>query len=732
MGRACTVRAVLLGLAFSAGLAWLTPVNDWLLGNTPLYNNYNPCIVTAIALLLALVVNPLLGRRRLHAGELVVVVALTLAVGGVVSGGLMRRHTAIMAGAAKRMSGESSLSSLTERAEDGALRSPLDPRLHLGVAPDGRIDPSDPEYVATVDRYFTGNGVARPIVEHRAMVTWRDTTGREARAMAWMPNAVAPTPPNALRLDAAPGAGCVGLAVGMRSPEGIEIIAIDPPGIPWDAWWPRLLAWSPLLLGGLVAMLALAGLVRRQWIDHERLTYPIAQLTAELLRDPESGRRLPPIVSSRAFRIGFIITAGLLTWHGAAVMGWVGIDIATHLPLWQQFSGDPWDKVYSWWFFFNLHLWFSVIALTFLMPTDLSFSLWGSWLALNLGFMALRMSGVPILDTHATDAAMGGYGAWALLMLWTGRRFYGPAFRAAWLGSSDPIAREGGWWIRLLLIGMVAMVGTMVWWGAPVLASVVAVLAFLGVFLVLSRIFAESGIPYFSLPGSCNAMLYSLFGASLPVASALPMLAIGFTLLADSREGLMPYATHAHYLGHRAQVRPLALGGWMIAAVITAFGIAAATMLWIGYRHDGHLDTYWSNTLMDGGYQSLAAGQDALSAGAPDPARTPWPSWLVGAVIIAAVGLARQRWAGFILHPIGLLVCASYPTSRLAFSFFLGWLAKFLILRYGGQGLYVRLKPLAIGMVAGEAAVSVLFILIVALAKSLGWSVTAIPEFMPR
>jgi hypothetical protein len=223
-----------------------------------------------------------------------------------------------------------------------------------------------------------------------------------------------------------------------------------------------------------------------------------------------------------------------------------------------------------------------------------------------------------------------------------------------------------------------------------------------------------------------------MFGIGLPAASVIPMMAIGYTLLADSREGLMPYATHAAYLGHRTNVKPLALGAWMTGAAVLAMVIAAATMIWISYAHHGHPDTYWSVSIIEGTLRPIADSTEAIQNSALSTPRTPWIEWGIGACLIWAIGAVRMRWSGFFLHPIGVLVCATYPTSRLAFSFFLGWLAKFLVMRYGGQGLYIRLKPMAIGMVAGEAAASTLFIIIVAIAKAMAWSIVAVPEFMPR
>src|SRR4051812_21887237 len=75
-GRALTPRAILLGLGLALPLAWLTPWNDWQLNNTYFFNDYLPPIIVVAALAIAVVVNPLLGRRRLARGELVVVVAL--------------------------------------------------------------------------------------------------------------------------------------------------------------------------------------------------------------------------------------------------------------------------------------------------------------------------------------------------------------------------------------------------------------------------------------------------------------------------------------------------------------------------------------------------------------------------------------------------------------------------------------------------------------------------------
>ncbi len=54
-----------------------------------------------------------------------------------------------------------------------------------------------------------------------------------------------------------------------------------------------------------------------------------------------------------------------------------------------------------------------------------------------------------------------------------------------------------------------------------------------------------------------------------------------------------------------------------------------------------------------------------------------WPGF--GALLTYGLMLARTRFAGFPLHPIGYVMCLSYPMYMFWFSILLGWLCKGLI-----------------------------------------------------
>jgi len=68
------------------------------------------------------------------------------------------------------------------------------------------------------------------------------------------------------------------------------------------------------------------------------------------------------------------------------------------------------------------------------------------------------------------------------------------------------------------------------------------------------------------------------------------------------------------------------------------------------------------------------------------------------------LALLRLRFAWWPLHPIGYLMLGTYPVQHLWFSILIGWIAKSLVLRFGGAKLYTDGKPLFFGLIVGESA----------------------------
>jgi hypothetical protein len=82
--------------------------------------------------------------------------------------------------------------------------------------------------------------------------------------------------------------------------------------VPWAEWRGPALGWGSYMLALFTATLCLILLLRRQWISHERLAFPLAQVPLEMVQgETASGRgRLP---ATWVFWIGFLISFGLTT-----------------------------------------------------------------------------------------------------------------------------------------------------------------------------------------------------------------------------------------------------------------------------------------------------------------------------------------------------------------------------------------------------------------------------------
>ncbi|HYE06414.1 MAG TPA: DUF6785 family protein [Planctomycetota bacterium] len=772
--RAFTVRAVVIGVLLALPLAWLTPWNDWYLDNAYLFNNFLPPLATTVLLLLAAVVNPLLGpRRRLARGELVVIAALLLAVGGVVSSGFARYWSGVVAGPARMLArtnhdalklpldearAEAALARMRAHAERDAARLDADGNgrldadeawgsaeriaaadrdgdgtltreeyvlarlagddaaqatwtwalpgdLFLGLPPAGPSDANDAEYQHVVDGYLDGaRGVsaAGARIGHRARVTWRAADGvLHERELALSGDEREHHPAaGALDLDAPLGAALRGHRAGVvvATPLGpVEILAVEPPGVPWYAWAAPALAWAPLVIGLCLASIAAAFLVRRQWLEHERLPYPVAAATFSLIDDPQPGRRLPPVVGDRGFGVALAIAAAVVTWRGLAAMDVVPFTIALEVRL--PLDGQPWEKMYEWWMQVNPHLFLGMLAMAFLIPLDLSFSLWFFFVATNLIVMALRTGGHEISFHHVRHVGFGAFAMIAPLVLWLGRRWYLAVAAAAFGRRTDAAARAAAPWLWAMIGGLATMAAWLVAHGAPVVEAIGMVLMYVGFLLVIARILAEAGVPFLQMPENINELLYTTIGFGLPVAALLPLALIGMCLL-DAREAVLPYAVDASYLAERGAVPPRRLAATMLVVALAGAAIACAAVVWFAYTGSGHSDTF---TPYQYELDKIANGDAA--GGVASTARRAEDFWCygLGAGVTAACAVARTLLSWWPFHPLALGVALSYPGAHGWASFLVAWAAKALIMRYGGVGLYRRLVPVAIGLAAGEA-----------------------------
>ena len=69
---------------------------------------------------------------------------------------------------------------------------------------------------------------------------------------------------------------------------------------------------------------------------------------------------------------------------------------------------------------------------------------------------------------------------------------------------------------------------------------------------------------------------------------------------------------------------------------------------------------------------------------------------------MSALTFMQYRFPWWPLHPIGLPVAAIWMIRRQASTIFVAWLAKSLIIRFGGIDLYRRASPFFVGLILGH------------------------------
>jgi hypothetical protein len=647
-----TPRSIALGLAGAALVCGFCFFNDWVLRQTYLVGNNMPAAIYGALILAVLVANPLLRRWRLSGPELALVLALTLAGAAVPGGGLVRT---------------------------------LIPTL---------------------------------VMPHHIVKT----------QPAWQEARILEQVPRQMLVDPAAGDDRVvsGFVQGFgRGGQHVRLRAV-----PWQAWVRPLATWLPFTMTLWGALIGLSVLLHRQWSRHEHLPYPVARFTEALLPGPDGS--CPLVLRQRAFWFGSALVFAMHLNNFAA--GWFP-DILIRVPTDFDFTAlgraIPVLARGGGLGLFRPHLYLIVVGLAYFVPADVAFScgigplLWylltGVLAAYGIQLMA-PLEGVSYLSLNPQSFALFGANLGvAATIVYTGRRYYFSALRqAAWLPAPDRVESDAVWGCRGFLALSLLLVVQLWLAGAGLLLAAFYVAIMLIGFTVLSRVIAETGQIYLKCYFWPCAVLWGLLGAQAIGSRQLLILMLVTTVLfIDPREALMPFMANSLKVLDDRCVPAGKASLWCVAALVLGLAVAVPVTLYIKYDLGSATGDSWSTiTVPRGPFDSAVLIRQKLAAQGldPDAALPRGLSWLrlvapnptcvtmtaVGFALVVLCTAARLRFVGWPLHPLLFVTWASTPLRLMGPSYLLGWAIKALVAKYGGVGLYNRLRPLMIGLIAGE------------------------------
>jgi hypothetical protein len=519
--------------------------------------------------------------------------------------------------------------------------------------------------------------------------------------------------------------------------------------VPFRAWTLPMLYWGPLVLLCALFCCALAFLVHRQWSQHEQLSYPIAQVAGGFCQRTDGGRGVPDVLRNRLFWAGFLplfliyLVEYLARWYPEslpklsetlpAFRGW-WVPLMQKLPILNKTPAN--------WALSGQTIYFCVVGLAYFVSTEISLTMGLSSILLAVfGVWYYQIAGAPLTGDQMSLVRGGAYFGYALVLLYTGRSYYGAILARALgfrgKGAGGLVPKTGGLAddamgilaARVLLVATAGFVATLVAMGSRLSMAIFFALLLLLVFLVMTRIVCETGVPFVSAEWWPGRMLVSLLGPAVIGPGTLVLLLwVSNALCIDPRECLMPYAATGTRLAQDARLRLRGAFGVVVAAVFLSVAVAFVAQHWtlynLGPMADGtaasrfpqmHFNdaAKWMGEMSDQGVLDdsfNAKGLARLQLINPEPGAWTWI--LCSAAVVLLMSAVRFRFTAFPLHPTLLLVWGTYPCIAVWASFLLGWFVKSLVVRFGGGSVYLRLKPLFIGLIASEIMASALVIVV--------------------
>ena len=486
-------------------------------------------------------------------------------------------------------------------------------------------------------------------------------------------------------------------------------------GIPWAAWLAPLGWWGSFLIAVLLANLSLVVLLRKQWMEHERLAFPIASAVLELTGVSGSEGTLARLSRSWRFRAGFLAVLGIFCWRivtwFSPVLPPMPIPInTTNFKVISIARGFPV-------FYFELHP--MTIAFAYFTKSEvlLSICVFHVLTLLQTGVMNRFGMGVGESDPWCSfSPAVGwqGFGGMVVFVAWglyVARAHLAAAFRKAFTGRGEiddgelMSYRTAVW----LLIGcgvytVFFLRRAGMGWG-PLTAFWFATLV---LYLGLARIIVEGGLVYLRGPITAQAFTWQTLGIAGMGPASAAALGLTYTFFCDARAFGITALAHIPRLGAAMNLRSRRA----LAPVVMIGALAGAATV-IGFiLHQGYhtVGSYNFGVVSFNGSSDGAVGVWRLHASRiqQGTAGTDWYRMKflgVGAVFTALLIYLRYRFPGFpALHPVGFTISACSVLSTGVSSLFLVWLIKTLTLKYGGLNLYRRNTPLFLGMVMGYLA----------------------------
>ncbi len=481
-----------------------------------------------------------------------------------------------------------------------------------------------------------------------------------------------------------------------------------PPGesVPWGVWIKPACIWSIYVLLTYLVLVCLSVILRKQWVEHERFAFPLVRLPAEMVESPATGERLNAFFKSRAMWIGASIPIGLHLLNGLHRHFPELPEIRLYFSLNPYLTERPWLALRS----MIMYIYPSIIGFTYLLSLDVSFSFWFFYLLYKVQTVIIYASGASFSGwTLANRQEMGGYLALVVFVIWLARHHLSAVIRKTFSSrapiddSNEPLPYR--WAVIGLLVGtyLIALICSMA--GMSFWLAIGVMFFFYVMAIVLTWMVTDGGFLFLLAIFRPSDYIMVALGPSRIDPRSHTILTFEKTLMFDLREFMMPHVMNSFKASDTVNLRRRQLLGAMGVAMVVGLIVSYYSGLMTWYHKGGLRMGYWYDP----------EPWNRLTSFLTNPRETNWLELSfvgIGAGFMSLLLFMRYRFFWWRVHPLGYAMTTSWAPYTVWFSFFLGWLFKFLILKAGGFKLYRRIHPFFLGAVLGEALIGGIWIIV--------------------
>jgi len=492
--------------------------------------------------------------------------------------------------------------------------------------------------------------------------------------------------------------------MGFSDKAGIENLYEGlPPGeaIPWGAWLRPLAAWVLFLLTLHWIFLCAAVMLRRQWMDNERIPYPMTQLPLAMAAD--DGRAVNPFFRNPLMWIGFLFP--LVDGSIDALSRYF-----TFIPRLTVFQGSL--SFFRGSVSFSLGVDFALLGFAYFASASVGYGL--------CFFRVVNVIQKAVMDVwglSAKDASMGVFsqympsmlihqsmGAMLVLVLfglWIGRDHIADVFGRALGTRPDVDDSDEIMSYRTAVVGLLAGGAVLAAWlnagGLPGWISVLFVAVTLVIFTAMTRAVAQGGVSAMYPPTNPSDVVISALGPKLIGGPGL--MTLGHTYVWGTDILNVAMAPIANGLRLSAEVvHGRRWISWGIMAGVAASIVGGLLLsLKLSYEEGGlNLNAFYYQHAAQYPWTFLQTMLKTM----PDVDAAGWAYTGVGAGIMTGLMSMRRRFLWWPFHPLGFPISSVF--GGMWFSVLLAMMIKSLVLKYGGLRFYQRTQPFFLGLILGQ------------------------------